>query len=233
MDEAVRLWSYVLAKDVGIAPCVDEGILTLCTCKPKIRKGARVGDWVLARMPVRFGRTRVAWVGRVAEVIEMGEYAARYPLRPDALYYRAADAKLTHRGGLYHASKKDRDDDRSGLNCLRCEPFWYFGGSGHQIPDLLEFLCNVQRGHRKFSLDQSGFDELRKWLAAWPPGVHGEPREAAEGARWRAGMPWLRGADPGSSNLRGGGGPDGSGGPSCGQGSGRGVRGRAVRPRSC
>ncbi len=196
MDEAVRLWSYVLAKDVGIAPCMDDGILTLCTCKPRIRKGARVGDWVLARRPARLGRTRVAWVGEVAEVIEMGEYATRYPYRPDALYYRATDGKLKHRGGTYHATEKDLETDRSGVNCLRFEPFWYFGTCGKPLPRALEFICNVQRNHKKFDLDQSRMNALREWLATWPPGVHGEPREAAEGARWRAGMPYLHSTRP-------------------------------------
>lgn len=75
----------MLAKDVGIAPCIDEGILTLCTCKPRIRAGAEIGDRVLATLPKRFGVGRVAWVGRVAEAIATAAFAERWPDRADAL----------------------------------------------------------------------------------------------------------------------------------------------------
>lgn len=233
MDEAVRLWSHVLAKDVGIAPCVDDGILTLCTCKPRIRAGAEIGDRVLATLPERFGSGRVARMGRVAEAIDVVVFAERWPDRADALYERKPDGRLVHRGGAYHAEPELIARDPSVRRCLRFDPFWYFGGEGPTLPESLLDLRHYFVGQSTRMLDRPTLRELERWLAAWPPAVHGEPREAAEGARWRAGMPWLRGADPGSSNLRGGGGPDGSGRPSCGQGSGRGVGGRTARPRSC
>ena len=43
-----RIWRYVLAHDSGRAPCVDDGVLTLCTCKPKI-------------LPTPRGPRRTAW----------------------------------------------------------------------------------------------------------------------------------------------------------------------------
>lgn len=40
-------YSYVVARDFGFAPNPFNGFLTLATCKPKIRKWAQVGDFVI------------------------------------------------------------------------------------------------------------------------------------------------------------------------------------------
>lgn len=42
-----RIYRYILVHDYGIAPCSADGLITLATCKPKIRQTATPGDWVL------------------------------------------------------------------------------------------------------------------------------------------------------------------------------------------
>jgi len=233
MGESLRAWSYVLARDLGIAPCADHGILTLCTCKPRIRAGAAVGDWVLATLPKRFGNGRVAYVGRVAERIETGAYGDRYPNRPDALYERAADGRLVHRGGDYHAEPELVRRDLGVNRCLRFEPFWYFGGAGPSLRESLLALCHYHVGQAVRPLGADRFEALQAWLAGWPHGVDGEPRERASGEGYRARMAFLaeprfagpppRERDPGS--VRPGPGDAPRGAPR-GGGPGR-------RPRGC
>ncbi|MCL6609426.1 MAG: hypothetical protein K6T74_15175 [Geminicoccaceae bacterium] len=202
MAELERLWVYVLARDLGIAPCADAGILTLCTCKPRIRAGASIGDWVLATLPKRFGLGRVAWVGKVAETIETGEFAERWPGRPDSLYRRGPNGELAHRGGTYHAEDHPQKRDLSVRRCLRFEPFWYFGGLGPVLPESLLELCHYGQGQATRALDGERLDLFRRWLARWPPGVLGEPREKEEGERWRRAMPYLAGrTEPGAGAL--------------------------------
>lgn len=41
------LYVYVISLDFGFAPNPFHGFCTLATCKPIIRKGAKVGDWIL------------------------------------------------------------------------------------------------------------------------------------------------------------------------------------------
>ncbi len=41
------IYSYIITRDYGFAPNPFYGYGTLATCKPGIRKGASVGDWVL------------------------------------------------------------------------------------------------------------------------------------------------------------------------------------------
>jgi hypothetical protein len=45
-----RLFVYRIVTDSGAAPHISEGHLTLTICKPKIRKSAKNGDYVLALM---------------------------------------------------------------------------------------------------------------------------------------------------------------------------------------
>ena len=42
-----KLYSYVVARDYGFAPNPFYGSCTLATCKPEIRKHAKVGDWII------------------------------------------------------------------------------------------------------------------------------------------------------------------------------------------
>lgn len=41
------LYAYAITRDFGFAPNPFHGFCTLATCKPDIRKSAKVGDWVM------------------------------------------------------------------------------------------------------------------------------------------------------------------------------------------
>jgi hypothetical protein len=43
----MRLFSYIVAHDYGLAPNPYWGRLTLTVCKPAIRRTAEIGDWVI------------------------------------------------------------------------------------------------------------------------------------------------------------------------------------------
>lgn len=42
-----HLYAYAITRDFGFAPNPFHGLCTLATCKPGIRKAARVGDWIM------------------------------------------------------------------------------------------------------------------------------------------------------------------------------------------
>lgn len=178
-----RIWRYVLANDSGRAPCVDGGVLTLCTCKPRIRAGAAVGDWVIGFMPKRFGRGRVAWAGRVREILLMGDYGERYAGRRDTIYRRVgwyADGRedLAHDGGPYHDSPKSITTDLRGRHALIFDPFWYWGRNAPEATPEVADLAHFYVGQTTKGSTPEAINRLRSWLSAWPPGVHGAPRDA-------------------------------------------------------
>jgi hypothetical protein len=178
-----RIWRYVLAQDYGLAPCIDDGLLTLCTCKPKIRSGAEVGDWVIAFMPKDFGVGRVAWAGCVNDNPSMGDYGAQYAGRADAIYRRVgwfADGReeLEHYGGPYHNSSTQIDKDRRGRRALIFGPSWYWGGEAPVAPPELAELAHYYVGQTTKGSTPKAIECLRDWLSRWPVGIHGAPRDA-------------------------------------------------------
>jgi hypothetical protein len=176
-----RIWRYVLKYDNGMAPCSDSGMLTLTCCKPKIRKNARVGEWVLGFVPKGKARGHIAWVGQIAEVVPMGDYERRFPDRQDAIY------RLVESGGHdylmplrddYHPDEGSRSTDRSGINALIFDPFWYWGGLGVQPPDEIADLAHYFVGQSATNSSPDRISALRSWLNTMPSsGVLGKPRD--------------------------------------------------------
>ena len=66
---------YVVDRDFGFAPNPFHGYCTLATCKPGIRKGAEVGDWVIGIGGSRLNATgRCIFAMRVGRKITFNEY---------------------------------------------------------------------------------------------------------------------------------------------------------------
>ena len=65
---------YVVARDFGFAPNPFHGYCTLATCKPRIRKKARVNDWVIGMGGSRLKATgKCIFAMRVTEIITFDE----------------------------------------------------------------------------------------------------------------------------------------------------------------
>lgn len=64
----MRLYSYVVARDFGFAPNPFNGVCTLATCKPNIRKAASVGDWILGT-----GSSSNSLSGRLVYIMQVSE----------------------------------------------------------------------------------------------------------------------------------------------------------------
>jgi hypothetical protein len=71
-----RILRYILQHDTGMAPCVDNGLVSLATCKPKIRAGARSGEWVIGFRPSPAPRGLMVWAGRVPTVSKLAIMSA-------------------------------------------------------------------------------------------------------------------------------------------------------------
>lgn len=78
-----RLLIYRIVTDAGAAPHISDGYLTLTICKPVIRKGADVGDYVLAlvaqsnpNIPKKHPQAHflAAYLFKVTEKVRMEKY---------------------------------------------------------------------------------------------------------------------------------------------------------------
>jgi hypothetical protein len=176
-----RIWRYVLSNDNGIAPCAQDGIVSLCCCKPMIRRGAALGDWVVGFAPKRRGMGRVSWAGKVSEILTLGEYQRKYPDRRDAVYEIADDTPLDGIEKLvpltrYHSEDRMRQRDWSGRNGLVFKPAWYFGGTGVPAPTEIAEMAHYFVGQSATGSSEARAEILEEWLRSQgEPGVLGTP----------------------------------------------------------
>ena len=113
----VRLFSYVVASDSGFAPNPFWGVCTLATCKPAIRRTARVGDWVAGLSP-RASGNRLVYAMRVAEVMPIDSYFA--DPRFEAKKPDPSGGRSSVEGGQH---LRPRSGARaSSASCRRCTP---------------------------------------------------------------------------------------------------------------
>ena len=200
----MRLFSYVVAQDFGFAPNPFCGFCTLATCKPKIRKGAEVGDWIIGtgskgRGKVQDRRDFLVYAMRVTEVMTFSEYwndSRFHCKRPnlkgslkqgygDNIYFKNEIGNW-HQQDSHHSYEEGKQNydnifhDTQADRVLISKDYVYWGGEGPKIPEKFlnyngEDIRKKGSGHKnKFSPDL--IEEFIKWLRSLDTsGYIGEP----------------------------------------------------------
>jgi len=196
----VSVFSYVVEHDLGFAPNPFLGACTLACCKPDIRKGARLGDYVLGTGASRAGLQGhlIYWM-RVSEIITFDDYWAdqrfrrKKPVMTGSTYQRYGD-------NIYHSnidgqfdqedSFHSREDGSPSPGDIRRDTarthrvlvgyeFAYWGRSAIPLPAGLKCFVKKGPGHkRKFTEPQ-----VELWLA-WLE-AHPQRGYIAEPANWQ------------------------------------------------
>ncbi len=176
----MRLFTYVVRYDFGLAPNPDHGFCTLAVCKPGIRKGAKVGDWVLGTGSAREGICRggyAVYAMRVTERLTFDEYwfderfkkKRRNPAAPlkeetaDNLYHRDTRSGEWRQTPGPHDST-DLETDTS-VNCvLISSDFVYWGGSRPPVPEFRNknVVCRGQNYRNVFC--RRVVRDFSKWI---------------------------------------------------------------------
>jgi len=191
----MKMYSYVVRYDDGAAPNPFWGYCTLAICKPRIRRSAQVGDWIIgtgSRENVGYGR--LIYAMRVTEVMRLEEYGhderfekkipvGQSGLRSlgDNIYYVDKDGLVKQRFPSVH-SYPDRENmtskghDLSGRNVLisKLGDFSYFGRNAPEIPVSLS--CLVKKGpDHKCNFSQDIIDRFLVWIEGKDCGLSGFP----------------------------------------------------------
>lgn len=176
-----RFYRYILVSDDGYAPCVDCGLITLATCKPRIRSTAKVGDWVAGYMPKQIGEGLLVWIGRVEKVMLPTDYERHYRGRKDA-QYRLDDCEIHRVDPGYHPGKDEQRKDMSAkVLIFDRTASWYFGNQPIALPETFDPLTPYGQGHRVNLRLLDDLTHIENWLHKLkPPGIHGNPRGATE-----------------------------------------------------
>lgn len=180
------VYLYAVSYDLGFAPNPFNGLCSLACCKPAIRKGAKVGDWILGLTGSKLhpaGRCVFAMV--VTKAISFDEYwlDEQYQTRKAN---RAGSPKKQVGDNIYHRPdvcepwrQEDSvhslwDGTQSDLNTahdtrvnrvLLSEDFVYFGDAAPVVPmGILAGMGYAKnpRDIRKFTVDQAV--DLLDWL---------------------------------------------------------------------
>ena len=175
-----KFYRYILSVDDGHAPCSDNGLLTLGTCKPTIRRCACVGDYVAGYMPSRLGEGSLVWFGKIERLISHRDYQREFQDRQDANYrYNVGAEKPTRVDPNYHSDDPQLEQDiRYPVLIFDMKNSWYFGSEPKQPPEWLDQLKAAGQGHRvNFRVDRD-IEQMVQWLCTVGlPGIHGNPRD--------------------------------------------------------
>ena len=191
------LFSYVVRIDNGSASNPFWGVCTLVICKPKIRRSAQVGDWIVgtgsASSPIGDIRGMMIFAMRVTDKMTMYEYEQwTREYRPEKVPNRRSSDPKRHVGDAIYDFIEDpprtrpsvhddsnRDHDLSGKYALLSEHFYYFGDHPIALPEHLQGLVKRGPGHR--GAENAPFVEpFVGWLTELqlrPKSLHGDPSE--------------------------------------------------------
>ncbi|MCM0080574.1 hypothetical protein L4X63_03120 [Geomonas sp. Red32] len=159
-----KLYIYVVDRDFGFAPNPFHGYCTLATCKPRIRRSAKAGDWIMGVGGGRLKATgRCIYLMKVCEVITFNDYwtDSRFELKKpvrngskvmmvgDNIYHQEAGSPNWIQEDSHHSLVDGSPNvinvikDTSSLNVLISEHFYYFGKSAPVVD--LDVVCYKNR----------------------------------------------------------------------------------------
>lgn len=204
------LHSYIVAYDSGFAPNPFNGVCTLATCKPEIRKRACIDDWVIGTGSNRLGVRRggfLVYAMRVQETLTFSEYwnDPRFQKKKPNIFgsYRMAcgdniySPDQVHGGWQQLNSYHSQDDglpfmthinrDTSVDRVLISNDFVYFGAEGPEVPDALKDAGLVLAGRGRLKVtDAVKIAAFESWLEQLGvKGYQGRPFDMLTAARKR------------------------------------------------
>jgi len=193
--QKMRLFSYKMTNDSGFAPNPFFGIMTLATCKPKIRICKKEGDWIAGFTSKKLccdkvGKERLVYLMQVKEKILIEDYYSGSKFQrkiPDLcrkeFVHKSGDNIYKPEGAGFIQLKnpnhgpKEHKHDLSGKYVLVSTTFFYFGRSPLEIPDSLRpEVPKGQSAHGSLTHDTERAAEFIKYITEnYRIGVHNAP----------------------------------------------------------
>lgn len=188
----MKIFSYVVDRDIGFAPNPFFGFCTLATCKPDIRKFAKVEDWIIGTSSTITNRPKhIVFAMQVTEKMTFNEYwndprftdkkpllfGSRKYQYGDNIYYQENNEWLqlpshhTEEDGSPNLPNIKKDTKSEYV--LISKNYYYFGNNSIPIPSDLEQIIKKRRGHKYINtkFHKQLFDLLEKYSM----GIHGNP----------------------------------------------------------
>jgi hypothetical protein len=192
------IYSYVVTRDYGFAPNPFFGYCTLATCKPRIRKSAQVGDWVIgigsSAQNSEF-KNRLIYTMCIEEKLLFNDYwndirfkrkkpvmnGSNKQLYGDNIYHKNLNTGKFIQENSHHSLENglvneiNYKRDLSGDYVLISKNYWYFGEDAIQIPDMLKGIIHSGIGYSKYD-NKSLIDKFITWIHQKDPNIIGKPK---------------------------------------------------------
>lgn len=191
----MRFFIYVITRDYGFAPNPFYNVCTLATCKPGIRRSARLGDWVFGIGSKTKRPNTVIFLMKVTEKMtfneywESSEYAAKKPqmttlkkMYGDNIYHRDEHNGEWYQANSHHSysngatNQHNLRKDTSSDKVLISRDFFYFGRSALVLPN--KYATAVYRNTRNYHNDPESplLNEFLRYVRdTYEPGYIADP----------------------------------------------------------
>lgn len=181
-----KAFSYIVKRDYGFAPNPFYGVLTLATCKQRIRKAAGIGDFIIGNADSEHGH-KLIYMAKVSEVLTYDQYwedkrfgrkkpvmnGSLKKMYGDNIYHRGTNGKWiqedshhANNDGTVNTHNLDRDTGITD-HILVCNEFVYLGRSMVDLPS--EYDSCIHRGINHHCPDYDDAQKLWDYLKAQYP----------------------------------------------------------------
>src|SRR5665213_2283520 len=156
-----RIYFYKLTVDDGGAPCVEDSLLSLAICKPRIRNTAGEDDLIFGFAAKSLDKeNRLIYLAKIKVKLTDGTYYIdpRYAARADCIYEFLDGEFQPKTEGQYHGSRDEMEHDIGKppypkANVLLSNTYRYFGrlrasDYRYDFPKIKEALQQLTQGHR-------------------------------------------------------------------------------------
>ena len=191
----MKYYAYKMGHDYGFAPNPFGGTCTLATCKPKIRMGANIGDWIIGTGSKKMGlKDHLIHIMEITEKLTFQEYwsSTKFEFKKplyngglvrlygDNIYYESKDGRFkqvqsfhSNQDGSTHNGHLTKDTN--GKFVLLSTNFWYFGDKNFLVPKKYQQVCSKVRDTQIIK-DQALALEFVDWIKQnYPLGINGFP----------------------------------------------------------
>ena len=75
------IYSYLLVTDNGSAPCIQQNLLSLAICKPRIRKAANIGDYIIAfaSKSMKISQEpKIIYIAKISNKLKLNKYYTEF-----------------------------------------------------------------------------------------------------------------------------------------------------------
>lgn len=187
----MKLYSYIVTIDHGLAPNPFWGYCTLAACTPNhMGIKAQKDDWIIGTSPKSQGN-KLVYAMKISEILSFETYYAdvRFEKKKpvvegswrervgDNMYYKDQQGKWIQHRTIQHRSAELIKQDLKYHVVFIAEYFYYFGDKEITIPIEFQELIRKTQGY-KCNHEPGLVKRFLNWLeVSFDPGVLGNPKD--------------------------------------------------------